>query len=134
MKHHAEFCRGIAEEMGAGRDALIVNGHVPVRVDRGEEPVKRGGNAVTIDGAFSDAYGDRVYTLVLAPDRTALAEHHHFESVREAITTGADTVPVVSPLRDTEQGRAGRERISGLERLAEAYQRGVLQEAMPKSH
>lgn len=135
--HDAEFCRDMAEELGAGRDALIVNGHVPVRVDRGEEPLKRGGNAVTIDGAFSEAYGDRGYTLVLEPGRTALAEHHHFESVRDAITEGADIVPVVSTLRehspprliaDTEEGRSISERMAVLERLVEAYEQGLLQE------
>jgi len=50
-----------------GDDALIVNGHVPVKVEKGEAPVKRGGNAVTIDGAFSEAYGDRGYTFVISP-------------------------------------------------------------------
>lgn len=136
--HDAEFCRGIAEEMGVSRDALLVNGHVPVRVDRGEEPVKRGGNAVTIDGAFSEAYGDRGYTLVLGPEHISLAEHHHFESVRDAITAGADIVPSVSVvreyrpprrIRDTEEGRAVEGRIAALERLVEAYEQGLLPEA-----
>ncbi len=137
--HDADFCRDVAEEMGLDRDLLIVNGHVPVRVDRGEEPLKRGGNAVTIDGAFSEAYGDRGYTLLLEPERTALAEHHPFESVREAITSGADIVPAISTLRehspprligDTEEGRAVRGRIAALERLVEAYERGLLQEEL----
>ena len=61
---------------------LIVNGHVPVKIAEGEQPVKRGGNAVTIDGAFSEAYGDHGYTLILDPSRIALAEHSHFEVSR----------------------------------------------------
>src|SRR5581483_3166948 len=76
--HDANFCNRICAEFGVEQDGLIVNGHVPVRVDKGEEPLKRGGNAITIHGAFSEAYGDRGYTLVLAPDRVDLAEHHHF--------------------------------------------------------
>jgi fructose-1,6-bisphosphatase-3 len=137
LMHDAEFCRGVAEEMGVDRDVLLVNGHVPVRVDKGEKPVKRGGNAVTIDGAFSEAYGDRGYTLLLEPERTALAEHCHFESVREAITHGADIIPEVSTLRehspprligDTEEGSAVRERIAALERLVDAYDQGLLEE------
>lgn len=137
MIHDADFCRRIAAELGVERDALIVNGHVPVRVDRGEEPVKRGGNAVTIDGAFSEAYGDRGYTLILAPERIALAEHHHFESIGAAITEGADIVPKVTTvrvhpdrrlLRDTQEGEATLERIAALERLVDAYQEGVLHE------
>ena len=54
--------------MGIEEGGLIVNGHVPVKVEKGEDPVKDGGNAVTIDGAFSEAYGDRGYTLILSPD------------------------------------------------------------------
>jgi fructose-1,6-bisphosphatase-3 len=135
--HDADFCNRIAAEFGVEHDGLIVNGHVPVRVDKGEEPVKRGGNAVTIDGAFSEAYGDRGYTLVLAPDRVNLAEHHHFESITEAITAGADIVPKVTAVRsyskprliaDTEDGTLIRENISQLERLIGAYEEGILTE------
>jgi len=135
--HDTEFCRRVAAELGVERDALIVNGHVPVRVEKGEDPVKRGGNAVTIDGAFSEAYGDRGYTLILAPDRIALAEHHHFESIEGAITSGADIVPKVMTVRaypqprliaDTEEGGAMRLRIAALEQLITAYEEGVLHE------
>ena len=133
----ADFCRRVAADFGAGEDALIVNGHVPVRVERGEEPLKRGGGAVTIDGAFSEAYGDRGYTLVLAPERIALAEHHHFESVSDAITAGSDIVPSITTLRaydpprrvaDTEEGEHLRARLRSLERLATAYEQGLLLE------
>jgi fructose-1,6-bisphosphatase-3 len=137
--HDADFCRRIAAELGVEREALIVNGHVPVKVEKGEEPVKRGGKAVTIDGAFSEAYGDRGYTLILAPERVALAEHHHFESISEAITTGADIMPKIMTVRaypqprlvaDTEEGEAIRQRIAALERLITAYEEGVVHEHM----
>ena len=136
--HEPEFCRRVAEEFGVKKDGLIVNGHVPVKVDKGEEPVKRSGLAVTIDGAFSEAYGDRGYTLILAPESIALAEHHHFESITEAITSGADIVPKVSNLRvydphrliaDTEEGEALRGDIAALEKLLLAYQEGALLES-----
>ncbi|MEP6912596.1 MAG: fructose-bisphosphatase class III [bacterium] len=135
--HESEFCRRVAEEFGVTKDGLIVNGHVPVKVEKGEEPVKRSGSAVTIDGAFSEAYGDRGYTLILAPERIAIAEHHHFESISEAITSGADIVPKVSNLRvydpprtiaDTEAGDVLRQDVAALERLVLAYQEGVLLE------
>ncbi len=64
---------------------LIVNGHVPVKVEAGESPLKRSGKAITIDGAFSEAYGDYGYTLLLEPDRILLAQHSHFDSVESAI-------------------------------------------------
>lgn len=135
--HDAEFCRRIARGFGLGDDALIVNGHVPVKVEKGETPVKKGGNAVTIDGAFSEAYGDRGYTLILEPERIALAEHHHFDSIREAITSGADIIPTVTPVKlharprtvaDTEAGTALREEISAIEILIGAYRDGVMRE------
>lgn len=141
--HEAAFCSRIAREFGISDDALIVNGHVPVKVEKGEEPVKRGGNAVTIDGAFSEAYGDRGYTLILAPERIALAEHHHFESIAEAITEGADIVPKVTTIRaydpprrigDTEDGERIRRRVEALERLATVYQQGLLLEDSGPPH
>ena len=135
--HENEFCRRVAEEFGVTSNGLIVNGHVPVKVDKGEEPVKRSGAAVTIDGAFSESYGDRGYTLILAPSCISLAEHHHFESISDAITSGADIVPKVSNLRtydpprriaDTEEGEALRQDIAALETLVLAYQEGALLE------
>jgi fructose-1,6-bisphosphatase-3 len=138
-----DFCARIAADFGVCAEALIVNGHVPVRVEKGEEPVKRGGNAVTIDGAFSEAYGDRGYTLILAPERVALAEHHHFESIGDAITEGADIVPKVSTVRaydpprriaDTEEGERLRRQIAALERLADAYEQGLLLEDSGPPH
>ena len=132
-----DFCQRVSAEFGVTKEGLIVNGHVPVKVEKGEEPVKRGGSAVTIDGAFSEAYGDRGYTLILAPERIALAEHHHFESITEAIVSGADIVPKVSSLRvydpprtiaETEDGESLRQDIAALERLVLAYQEGALLE------
>ena len=136
----ADFCRRLAAEFGLGRDGLIVNGHVPVKVEKGEEPVRQGGGAVVIDGAFSEAYGDRGYTLILSPERVAIAELHHFESIAEAITGGADIVPKIVSVReygrprlvsDTEQGEMIRHRIAALERLIEAYEEGALLESRP---
>jgi fructose-1,6-bisphosphatase-3 len=139
----ADFCQRVASDFGAGADALIVNGHVPVHVEKGEAPVKRGGAAVTIDGAFSEAYGDRGYTLILAPERIALAEHHHFESISDAITEGADIVPRVTTVRaydpprrvaDTEEGERLCGRIGALEKLADAYEQGLLLEESGPPH
>jgi fructose-1,6-bisphosphatase-3 len=93
--------------------------------------------AVTIDGAFSEAYGDRGYTLILEPDRTCLAEHHHFESVDAAVEQGVDIIPKVSELRrwepprvvgDTEEGRSLRAACEQLEMLVESYRDNVLRE------
>jgi fructose-1,6-bisphosphatase-3 len=135
--HDAEFTRRIGRLFGMGDDVLIVNGHVPVKVEKGEKPVKRGGNAVTIDGAFSEAYGDRGYTLVLAPDRIDLAEHSKFESVEQVVSSGADIVPKMTTIReypsprtigDTHRGASIRRGISDLDMLVKAYEEGVVEE------
>jgi len=136
--HERWFCRKVLAEFGVeAPPGLIVNGHVPVRVERGESPLKASGDAVTIDGAFSEAYGDRGYTLVLEASRTTLALHHHFESVDQAIAEGADIVPTVTPLRtypeprrigDTEQGDELRRRIAMLEELTAAFRSGAIPE------
>jgi fructose-1,6-bisphosphatase-3 len=135
--HEVDFCSRLFKEFGLGEDGLIVNGHVPVKIEKGEEPVKRSGKAVTIDGAFSEAYGDHGYTLILAPERIAIAQHHHFESIADAINSGADIVPQVSTIReyarprvvsDTEEGEQIRSQIKVLERLILAFEEGALLE------
>jgi fructose-1,6-bisphosphatase-3 len=136
--HEKEFCEKVLREFGVdpGR-GLIVNGHVPVKIEKGESPLKRSGKAITIDGAFSEAYGDHGYTLVLEADRTLLAKHHHFESVDAAIREGVDIVPSVSIIRewqparrvaDTERGQEMRHTIHMLERLIEAYRNNELRQ------
>jgi len=136
--HEVDFCDSVLTEFGMETDGgLIVNGHVPVKVENGESPLKRSGKAITIDGAFSEAYGDYGYTLVLESNRIVLAEHHHFESVDAALRDGIDIVPNVQEIRvfdqprltrDTERGQRNKYRIEMLERLIEAYQTNRLHE------
>jgi fructose-1,6-bisphosphatase-3 len=92
--HEAWFCDKILAEFGVDpSQGMIVNGHVPVKVEEGESPLKKSGKAVTIDGAFSQAYGDHGFTLVLEPRHTFIATHHKFESVQAAIEQGAESCP-----------------------------------------
>lgn len=136
--HESWFCERVMEEFGVEpQRGLIVNGHVPVKIEKGESPLKRSGKAITIDGAFSEAYGDHGYTLVLEADRTLLARHHHFQSIEAAIHEGVDIVPSVSVIRtwdrprrmiDTERGAELRCEIKTLERLIEAYRNNELRQ------
>ena len=132
------FCEKVLSEFGVDPErGLIVNGHVPVKIEDGESPLKRSGKAITIDGAFSEAYGDHGYTLVLEANRTILARHHHFESVDAAVRDGVDIVPSVSVIRewdqprrmaDTERGEQFRCEIEMLERLIELYRNNDLRQ------
>src|SRR6202048_1440320 len=136
--HEPWFCDKILGEFGVEPDqGLIVNGHVPVEVDKGESPLKRSGKAITIDGAFSESLGDHGFTLLLEPHRTILALHHHFESVEAAIVRGADIIPSITVVRewdrprrvaDSQRGRRLRSTIVQLERLIEAYRNHELRE------
>ncbi len=136
--HEKEFCRSILRDFGVDTDhGLIVNGHVPVKIEQGESPMKASGMAITIDGAFSEVYGDNGFTLVLDADRTYLARHHHFESITEAITQGADIIPTIQdvcvfdpPRRvaDTTEGESSWHEIAALELLIRAYEENTLPE------
>lgn len=135
MMHDAEFIRKIGALFGVGPDVLVVNGHVPVKVEKGEQPIKRGGNAITIDGAFSEAYGDRGYTLVIRPERIDLAAHAPFSGVSHVIEHGSDIVPTVTTIREygtprcvghTVQGDCIRSQINDLKTLVQAYHEGLV--------
>jgi fructose-1,6-bisphosphatase-3 len=138
--HEPWFCEKVLAEFGCNpKHGLIVNGHVPVKMEKGESPLKRSGQAVTIDGAFSEAYGDKGYTLVLDAERTSLALHHHFESVSDAIHDGADIIPTIEHIRtfehprtvaDTESGERLRNEIVALEKLISAYESNIIPEAV----
>ncbi len=136
--HDRSFCEKVLAEFGVDtRQGLIVNGHVPVKIEKGETPLKRSGKAITIDGAFSEAYGDHGFTLVMEPHRTFIAKHHHFESVEAAIRDGADIIPSIIVVRewadpkrvaDSKRGRELKQYIAVLEKLIENYENTELQQ------
>lgn len=135
--HDYDFCNKVCADMGIAEGGLIVNGHVPVKVDKGEDPVKKGGNAVTIDGAFSEAYGDRGYTLILSSDGDQLAEHHGFKDPVSVVRSGEDIIPKMRNIRrydqprlmkHTEDGEMIKQQIKALTGLIDAYANGELTE------
>ena len=138
LVNDVDFCDRLLRDFGVDPAVgLIVNGHVPVRLENGETPLKKSGKAVSIDGAFSEAYGDKGFTLILEANRIAIAEHHHFESVAKAVDSGADIVPVVTNLRtwplprsvgDTEAGAAIRREVAALAALVTAFEDNVVAE------
>jgi fructose-1,6-bisphosphatase-3 len=121
--HDAAFCRRIGAELGGTGEVLLVNGHVPVKLEQGESPLKRSGLAVTIDGAFSEAYGDHGFTLVIGAERTYLAKHHHFESGRDIVPEIQDVraQPHLIRVGDTTRGKELALEIEALSDLVRGY-------------
>ena len=137
-----ETARRILEEFGLNPDTgHIINGHVPVRVKRGESPVKAGGKLFVIDGGFSKAYQDKTgiagYTLIYNSYGLLLASHQAFESTQKAIEEELDIHSSTQILetnfarirvKDTDTGREIQRRIDELRHLLAAYRAGLIKE------
>lgn len=119
----------------------IVNGHVPVKVVKGERPIKANGKLVVIDGGFSKAYqretGIAGYTLIANSRGMLLASHQPFESTQKAVSEELDidteteiiyTHPFRMRVRDTDRGRLIQEQIDELHALLNAYREGLIKE------
>ena len=75
-----------------GNNRHIINGHVPVHVANGENPIKANGKLMVIDGGFSEAYHNETgiagYTLVYHSRGFQLVQHEPFTSAKDAILRG----------------------------------------------
>lgn len=57
LRDNVENARKILQEFGLNPDTgCIINGHVPVKVSKGERPIKTSSRLIVIDGSFSRAY------------------------------------------------------------------------------
>lgn len=135
-------CRMILEEFGLDPESgHIINGHVPVKIIKGEKPVKAGGKLLVIDGGFSKAYqpetGIAGYTLVFHSRGLQLVQHNPFESRQKAIEEGSDIISntVLSQwgskrlrVRDTDKGHELQTQVKDLHYLLYAYRRGLIRE------
>ncbi len=124
-----------------GENRHIINGHVPVHVASGENPIKAGGKLMVIDGGFSQPYhketGIAGYTLVYHSRGFQLVQHEPFKSTEDAIRTGVDiksTTQIVEMsshrmlVADTDVGREMKKQIADLKDLLEAYRHGLIKE------
>lgn len=117
----------------------IINGHVPVKVKKGEKPVKSGGRLIVIDGGLSKAYQDVTgiagYTFIFNSHGMLLAAHEPFTSAEDAIANNVDMIHELSivehaPRRilvgDTDIGRKLARDIEDLKLLVSAYRLGFI--------
>ncbi len=124
-----------------GPNRHIINGHVPVHVASGENPIKAGGKLMVIDGGFSQPYhketGIAGYTLVYHSRGFQLVQHEPFTNTEEAIRTGTDiksTTQIVEMsshrmlVADTDIGQVLRQQVADLKELLYAYRHGWIKE------
>jgi fructose-1,6-bisphosphatase-3 len=136
LRHEEKTCHKILEAFGLTDDHChIVNGHVPVKVKKGESPIKGGGKLIAIDGGFSKAYqgvtGIAGYTLIYNSQGIVLVSHEAFNSKRDAIEKDLDMLPTTEFVQvdrpqmfvaDTDIGKKLQSEIDVLKELLEAYQ------------
>ena len=102
----------------------IYNGHIPVRIDKKEDPVKAGGLVICGDGGFSEAYGDVGFVMVATSRRLYLNKLGKGVSVDDVLNGGADILPVTIwqekypdrlRLKDCNVGAEIREKIAQIQ-------------------
>ena len=145
FRDREDAARRILREFGLDPEtAHIVNGHVPVKVRKGESPIKAEGKLLVIDGGFARAYQSQTgiagYTLVYNSHGLVLASHDPFESTQKAIEEEKDIHSKTEILethagrirvRDTDMGRQIQQQIDELRLLLEAYRVGEIKEGLP---
>ncbi|WP_019035779.1 fructose-bisphosphatase class III [Prevotella amnii] len=142
MRDKEEIADMILDEFDVPKpNRHIINGHVPVHVAKGENPIKAGGKLMVIDGGLSEAYhketGIAGYTLVFHSRGFQLVQHEPFTSAEDAIKRGTDIVSTTQIVEmnqrrirvaDTDKGAELRMQINALKELLYAYRTGFIAE------
>lgn len=132
------ICEKILAEFGLDpKHGHIINGHVPVKVKKGESPLRANGRAIIIDGGFATPYHSKTgisgYTLIYNSRGLRLLQHQTVANVREALRENCDIESVSQTVelqarsclvRDTDRGAAIMDEIADLHALLRAYQTG----------
>jgi fructose-1,6-bisphosphatase-3 len=147
LRDNEEVVDLILDSFGVkGGNRHIINGHVPVHVVSGENPIKANGKLMVIDGGFSQAYhketGIAGYTLVYHSRGFQLVQHEPFTSTADAIKRGTDIKSITQIVElsahrmhvsDTDKGVELGQQIADLEELLYAYRHGFIKEKERKT-
>ncbi len=142
LANQRKTCEYILREFGLDpSNSHIINGHVPVRTNKGESPLRAEGIRLVIDGGFSKPYHETTgisgYTLIYNSHGLQLVEHESFESKDKAIRSGSDIHSRVQLedfkyrrmlVRDTDLGHELQQQIWNLQKLLMAYRHGLIKE------
>ena len=137
---YENYCDMIRKEFGLEPEfGHIINGHVPVKALKGEDPVKANGKMMVIDGGFCKAYqkttGIAGYTLIFNSHGMRLVSHEPFSGVESVLNENHDIESDIAfyqpaPKRilvgDTDNGKNLKESIKKLEELLYAYKHNII--------
>ena len=135
-------CDWLLKEFGLeGEHCHIINGHVPVKVRKGESPIKGGGKLIVIDGGFSRAYqatsGIAGYTLIYNSRHYRIVSHQPFAGKWNAVHKNDDIrndseifekMETRMRVSQTDQGIELQDRVNMLMMLLDAYRTGAVTE------
>lgn len=139
-------CLMILDEFGLNNDhSHIINGHIPVRVAKGESPIKANGRLIVIDGGFCRSYqkktGTAGYTLVYNSYGMRIIAHKPFVGISDAVADNKDILSTTTVfdvlekrimVNQTDDGKTIQSQIDGLTMLLSAYRNGFLKESKIK--
>jgi fructose-1,6-bisphosphatase-3 len=137
-----DTCVRILHEFGIDSpQGHIINGHTPVKVVKGESPIRADGKALCIDGGFCRAYqsstGIAGYTLIFNSHGLRIKSHYPFKDVQQVLMTNADIdsksaqvelEPKRVMIGDTDNGKKIMAMIEDLKCLLMAYRSGQVME------
>ncbi|MBP3885285.1 MAG: fructose-1,6-bisphosphatase [Olsenella sp.] len=142
LSNDEDTCIRILAEFGlSGPQCRIINGHTPVRVAKGETPVRANGRKLIIDGGFCEAYhkttGIAGYTLVSGSHDIRIKAHRPFRGIEAALDDNADIMSESDVIcrydhqvlvSETDRGKQIAEKIADLTLLIKAYEEGRIAE------
>lgn len=121
------------------KEGIVINGHMPVKIIKGESPLKANGKLLIIDGGMSKAYqhvtGIAGYTLTSSSKALRLVAHQPFESKEKAIRENTDIIHSITNLKeyknrlkviDTDDGKKILKKANDLRDLINAYTEGYI--------
>ena len=142
LNRDKDFCVKLLHEFGIDSpQGHIINGHTPVKVKKGDTPVRAEGKAICIDGGFCKAYqgstGIAGYTLIFNSHGIRIKAHYPFKDVHDVLVNNTDIDSVsmqveLEPKRvmigDTDNGKKILQMISDLKALLEAFRNNIILE------
>ena len=142
LHRRKEICESVLHEFGLDSpQSHIINGHTPVKVAKGDTPVRAEGKEICIDGGFCKAYqkstGIAGYTLIFNSHGIRIKAHYPFQDIEHVLTSNADIDSVTTQVEmepkrvmigDTDNGQNLKQQIADLTDLLEAYRNGRILE------